>query len=70
MLKILPLILISSTISLKDKEVFYLDNNYEIEGMEFLEKNKPKDSQNIDNILYDIISEQLIKEQFDLSHPK
>lgn len=70
MLQILPVLIISSTISLVEKPVFYFEDDYSMEAIEFLEKNKVKDSQNMDNILYDLISEELIKEQFRLSHPK
>lgn len=69
MLKIIPIILISSTISIHSEEIIYLDNDYSIEGAQFLEKNKINDSQNTNDILYDLILEELLKEQFDLYHP-
>ena len=70
MIKILPLIIISSTIPIKEEKIITLSSDYSIEAQEYLEKNKVYNSQDTSNILYDLILEQLLKEDFDLSHPK
>jgi hypothetical protein len=70
MIKILPLIIISSTIPISEEKIITLSSDYSIEAQECLEKNKVYNSQDTSNILYDLILEQLLKEDFDLSHPK
>lgn len=70
MIKILPLIIISSTIPIAEEKIITLSSDYSIEAQECLEKNKVHNSQDTSNILYDLILEQLLKEDFDLSHPK
>lgn len=63
MLKLLPIIIISSTITLQEeKPVFYFDGDYSQVAIETLEKNKVHDSQDTSNILYDLIAEELLNE--------
>ena len=73
MLKFLPTIIISSTISYVqpiDEQVFYLDGDYSLEAIEFMRHNKIKDSQDTSNILYDLIRQELEKENNRLYQPK
>jgi len=62
MIKIMPLIIISSTISLNEPPLFTFPEDYTVEAKEFMEKNTIKDTQDTSNILYDLILEQLLLE--------
>lgn len=61
MFKILPIIIISSTIPMNEPKIFYLDNDYSEEAAICNERNKVQDSQDTSQILYNIILEELIK---------
>ena len=61
MFKILPIIIISSTIQINEPKIFYLDNDYSEEAAVYVERNKTQDSQDTSQILYNIILEELIK---------
>lgn len=61
MLKIVPLIIISSTISMNEPKTFTFPADYSMEAYEFMQKNKIKDSQDTSNILYDLIQKELLE---------
>ena len=61
MFKILPIIIISSTIQINEPKIFYLDNDYSEEAAVCVERNQTQDSQDTSQILYNIILEELIK---------
>lgn len=61
MLKLFPIIIISSTIPISEPETFILDNDYSEEAIMFMEKNSPRCSQNPSDILYDLILQELLE---------
>lgn len=60
MLKLLPILIISSTIPISEQQIIYLDNDYSEEAAICEQKNRVKDSQNTSEILYNLILEDLL----------
>jgi hypothetical protein len=62
MLKLFPIIIISTTIPLYEPAPIILDKDYSQEARDCYEKNIIKDSQDTSDILYNLILEQLLEE--------
>ena len=64
MLQILPIIIISSTIPLCENQPIILDQDYSQEAADCMDRNTIHNSQDTSNILYDLIIEELMVDQF------
>jgi hypothetical protein len=64
MLKILPILIISSTIPISEQKIIYLDNDYSEEVAMCDRENKVNDSQDTSEILYNLILEDLIRNYY------
>jgi hypothetical protein len=64
MLKILPILIISSTIPISEQKIIYLDNDYSEEAAMCDRENKVNDSQDTSEILYNLILEDLIRNYY------
>jgi len=64
MFKILPIIIISSTIPISEQKIIYLDSDYSEEAVICMERTKVQDSQDTSEILYNLILEDLIRNYY------